>query len=693
MTKWAVFGYIQKFWVIAHTRLRAETKHPRQQQIWGLLGSLNLLTLLSLETLQKPQPFKAELWAGPASCPVSPADAMGDLSSCCALCRLTSLLLLIQLPTGGSAECFAEIQNHHSSIPRVMMAHVIQHLSPACPGLPTRLCVFPALTLCLSSFLTPMSVSTEGFFVTGPSDPIVAVLGGDAVLPCRVFPPMSAEDMELRWLHSKFSEAVFIYQNRVEQNEGQMARYVGRTSLVSDFLAQGEAAVRIQNVQVSDNGLYTCFFRMGGFYEEASLELKVAGVGSAPQVCITGPEEDGVRVVCTASGWFPKPQVQWRGLSGEKFLAFSEAHSQDAEGLFSVEVALVVRDSSAGNVTCSVLNTVLGQEKAVAIFIPEPFFPQASPWKLAFSVSLTVLMALLLGAGYYTMREHFRKLRVMREKESLRLVKEQDRWAKEEVLKDTGWRKSAYLAGLTRVCSLSAWRKAQLYADWRKEKFQAWPVTLDPGSAHSNVVVSHENTTVAWKDTKMSSEDTGSILGFESITSGCCYWEVEIRDGDRSEWVLGVCREGVDRNSWYVESPEKGFWVIGQYDTGYRACTVPLTQLSLRQVPHRVGVFLDHEEGDVSFYNMTDGSHIFFFPRASFSGTIFPYFRIRSGAVSLTICSKEGWSEGHPVPHNSSFLEEPVSLPGEGFSSGSGANSPPVAESPLLPCIPEAVSP
>ena len=97
--------------------------------------------------------------------------------------------------------------------------------------------------------------------MTGPSDPIVAVLGGDTVLPCRVSPPISAEDMELRWFRSKFSEAVFIYQNRVERNGEQIARYVGRTSLVRDFLAQGEAAVRIQKVQVSDNGLYTCFFR------------------------------------------------------------------------------------------------------------------------------------------------------------------------------------------------------------------------------------------------------------------------------------------------------------------------------------------------------------------------------------------------------------------------------------------------
>lgn len=122
-----------------------------------------------------------------------------------------------------------------------------------------------------------MSVSTEEFSVLGPSDPIVAVLGGDAVLSCRVFPAMNAEDMELRWFRSKFSEAVFIYQNRQEQKEEQLAGYAGRASLVRDFLSQGEAAVRIGQVQVSDNGLYTCFFRKGVFYEEASLELKVAG--------------------------------------------------------------------------------------------------------------------------------------------------------------------------------------------------------------------------------------------------------------------------------------------------------------------------------------------------------------------------------------------------------------------------------
>uniref|UniRef100_A0A667G8M9 Butyrophilin subfamily 1 member A1 n=1 Tax=Lynx canadensis TaxID=61383 RepID=A0A667G8M9_LYNCA len=487
-------------------------------------------------------------------------------------------------------------------------------------------------------------VTAQSFVVIGPPDPIVAVLGGNVTLPCHVSPAMDVENMELRWFRSKFSEAVFIYENQQEQKEEQLAQYTGRTSLVRDFLSQGEATVRIHKVQASDNGLYTCFFRKGSFYEEASLELKVAGVGSVPQVHITGPEEDGVRVVCTASGWFPKPQIQWRAANGEKFLTFSETHVQDTEGLFSVESALVVRDSSSGNMTCSVLNPVLDQKKAMAIFIPEPFFPQASPWKPAFIVSLMVLMLSLLGAAYYIKTEH--------------TVKRQE-----------------------------IGKAAQ-------EPRQAMSVTLDPASAHHHLAVSGGQTSVTLEDT---TEDPGgpcSILGQEAITSGRCYWEVEIRNGNRSEWGLGVCRGDVERKDWYREHPESGFWVLRWYGGKFFALLLSEHQEIHDEVPHRVGVFLDLKEGDVSFYNMTRGSHLFSFPLTSSTGTLFPYFMIKSGDVSLTICSVVGVPTETPVPLNNSpsSLEEPVSLSGDEFSSGCAVDGAlPGAGSPLLPYGPEAM--
>ncbi|XP_023581527.1 butyrophilin subfamily 1 member A1-like [Trichechus manatus latirostris] len=552
------------------------------------------------------------------------------------------------------------------------------------------LCHLTSLLLLLQ---LPKKGSTDEFQVIGPTDPIVAVVGRDTMLPCSLSPAMSAENMELRWFRSKFSEAVFIYQNQQEEKEEQMPQYSGRTSLVKDFLSQGKAAVRIDMVQISDDGQYTCFFKKGGFYEEATLEVKVAGVGSAPEMRIEGPEEDGVRVACTASGWFPKPQVQWRDLSGEKFLAFSEAHAQDSDGLYRVEASLVVRDSSAGKVTCSILNPILGQEKVKAIFIPEPFFPQASPWKPAFAMSLIILCLLILGAGYFLKKEHSAKVQALQKQETLQQAQEEDRQKTEEALKagdelqaELDRRKAVYQA---------AWRKAQLYADWRKEQFQTWSVTLDPRSAHPNLSLSQENMHLTWKATcEKMSDDRCSVLGLEGITSGRCYWEVEATGEDKSEWAVGVCREDVDRKSWFREGPEKGFWVVGFFAGNCFACTTHQTELTLRKFPCRMGIFLDYDDGDISFYNMTDKSHIFSFSKASFSGTLFPYFMLKSGDMSLTICSMVGGPKGLPVCLNksTSSLNEPLSPSGEVLSSGSGGDGVlPGPESPLLPHNSKAV--
>lgn len=212
-------------------------------------------------------------------------------------------------------------------------------------------------------------------------------------------------------------------------------------------------------------------------------------------------------------------------------------------------------------------------------------------------------------------------------------------------------------------------------------------VTLDPESAHPHLAVSGGQTSVTLEDTTEDPERRCSILGQEAITSGRCYWEVEIRSGNRSEWGLGVCRGGVERKGWYKEDPEVGFWVLRWNGGKLYAILLSEHQEICDEVPHRVGVFLDLKEGDVSFYNMTDGSHLFSFPLTSSTGTLFPYFMIQSGDVSLTICSVVGVPTETPVLLNNppSSLEEPVSLSGDGFSSGSAVDgSLPGADSPLL---------
>ncbi|ELV12191.1 Butyrophilin subfamily 1 member A1 [Tupaia chinensis] len=284
------------------------------------------------------------------------------------------------------------------------------------------LLLLPSLLLLVQ---LPPGGATDEFAVIGPLDPVVAVLGADATLPCSLIPPMSAVTMELLWYRTEFSEVVLSFRDQQEQEEEQMAQYAGRTSLVRDFLAQGEAAVRIHNVRVSDDGLYTCFFSKGGFYEEANLELQVADPGLEPQLVMWESWDLNCSQPCGSPVFLTTTPPPGPQSMGEKLLALSETHAQDPEGLFHVEAALVVRDSSAGNVTCSILNPVLGQERTTAIFIPEPFFPQASPWKPAFVVSLTVLGLLLCGPGCFLKREHSAKLQEQQEREKLRSEKEE----------------------------------------------------------------------------------------------------------------------------------------------------------------------------------------------------------------------------------------------------------------------------
>lgn len=129
-------------------------------------------------------------------------------------------------------------------------------------------------------------------------------------------------------------------------------------------------------------------------------------MGSVPDVYIKGPEDGGVCVVCMASGWYPKPQVHWRDSRGENLPASSETLHVDAEGLFSTETSLVLRDSSVRNVTCSTFNPVLGQEKALAMVIPGESCPSLvqglgsvwSSWKVLVCLSsASPPLALCLG--------------------------------------------------------------------------------------------------------------------------------------------------------------------------------------------------------------------------------------------------------------------------------------------------------
>ncbi|XP_026517515.1 E3 ubiquitin-protein ligase TRIM39-like, partial [Terrapene carolina triunguis] len=184
-------------------------------------------------------------------------------------------------------------------------------------------------------------------------------------------------------------------------------------------------------------------------------------------------------------------------------------------------------------------------------------------------------------------------------------------------------------------------------------------VTLDPDTANPKLVLSEDRKRLRLGDKRQDLPNNPDrfdrcpcVLGAEGFAGGRRYWEVEV--GDKTCWALGVCRESVSRKGWVRLTPGNGYWVVWLRGGGYKAGTSPRTPLPVSVRPSRVGIFLDYEAGEVSFYNVTDRSHLFTFTD-TFSRTLRPYFYpgLNAGgtnAAPLIICPVPAQARGNLCP-------------------------------------------
>ncbi|XP_074873324.1 butyrophilin subfamily 1 member A1-like isoform X2 [Carettochelys insculpta] len=437
------------------------------------------------------------------------------------------------------------------------------------------------------------------FTVTGPGHPVIAMAGEDTVLPCRLSPRMSAENMEVRWYRSDFTSIVHLYQRGKDEYGQQMSEYRGRTELFEDDIAYGAVDLGILRVRHSDEGQYHCFVQDGAFHAEAVLELKVAAVGSVPRISVDSHQDGGIRVVCQSFGWYPAPDVLWRDFTGQPLSSSTEMKSEEEHGLLEIKSTIITKNSNK-NLSCSVRNVLLRQEKeSITFYLSDSFFPRASPWMVAWSMTVMILSVVICLTFFLF------KL------------------------------KGKHLDTIS---------KLRRELEWRRSLGDAVNVTLDPDTAHPRLILSEGGKSVRCADTRQRLPDNPQrfdvwpcVLGCEGFTSGRHYWEVEVGGGLYG--AVGVARESVSGKGEISLSPEGGgIWAVGRCGDQHWALTCPEPPLSLSQAPRRIRVCLDCDRGQVTFIDAGAEAPIFTYPPGSIpGGRIRPWLCVLPGS-QLRLC-------------------------------------------------------
>uniref|UniRef100_A0A4W5NQW7 E3 ubiquitin-protein ligase TRIM39-like n=1 Tax=Hucho hucho TaxID=62062 RepID=A0A4W5NQW7_9TELE len=154
-------------------------------------------------------------------------------------------------------------------------------------------------------------------------------------------------------------------------------------------------------------------------------------------------------------------------------------------------------------------------------------------------------------------------------------------------------------------------------------------VTLDPDTAHPYLIMSEDGKQLRHGDTINNLPDNTKrfaistcVLGKEGFSLGIFYYEVMVKG--KTRWTLGVARQSVSRKGTITLTPENGYWTVWLRNGEYKALTGPGVLLSLREKPQKVGVFVDYEKGQVSFYDVEARSHIYSFTGCTFTEKLYP---------------------------------------------------------------------
>ncbi|XP_069047490.1 butyrophilin subfamily 1 member A1-like [Lepisosteus oculatus] len=477
----------------------------------------------------------------------------------------------------------------------------------------------PRLQMVLILYLPLLSRSDSGqFSLLVPSDPVDAIVGTDVILPCQLAPSQDISSAQMRWSRVESDSTVIMVKEGVES--GGLG---GRATLShgGEGLTVGHVSLKISRVHVSDEGTYVCFVRTSSYYSQEYLVLKVTAVGSQPVISLTEPPDSwSFSLDCSVSGWYPLPQLSWSDPHRQDWTFSAETETtQDEQGLYSVSSHLQFpRQKDRQSVRCTLFLEHTGASDHTEILFTGAVFPVLLPWRVAVALLALLLVAAVgLSTGLLWMSREERRKR---------------KEARDECL----WLREEFDAG-----------KLIPKTEWSAIQDCAVDVRLDPDTAHPGLSIRGQGWKVRrWEARrKLPPSETRFtehpfVAGMEGFPAGRHYWEVEL--GEKPYWDVGVAQESFPRNRRVPLTPREGLFALGLRDRNELwALTDPRTRIPPEEIPRRMGVFLDHERGVLSFYNVENRNLIFKFEE-KFCGNLYPVFSPGHDPADLVICKLGG---------------------------------------------------
>ncbi len=157
--------------------------------------------------------------------------------------------------------------------------------------------------------------------------------------------------------------------------------------------------------------------------------------------------------------------------------------------------------------------------------------------------------------------------------------------------------------------------------------------------SEGNRVISNTDKIQLYPDHPDRFDEWWQVLCRESVC-GPCYWELQWSGDDFGVYIsvsyksisrkgrVDECRFGINDQSWslYCSPSRYSFWHNNKK-----------TDLPVKSISRRIGVFVDHSAGTLSFFSISDTMNLIYTIQTTFTQPLYPGFYVCVGS-SVKLC-------------------------------------------------------